>query len=564
MNATLLLEHYARIADAPDAIAQLRRFVLDLAVRGKLVDQDATDEPASALLKRIAAEKAKLRLRASVNPVTTDEPPFQLPTGWQWTTIGEICSKTGSGSTPRGGKEVYKPSGFPFLRSQNVYDDGLRLDDVAFIDVETHQRMGSTQVLARDLLLNITGGSMGRCCRIPDDFDAANVSQHVAILRLTISGTESFLHLLVRSPYFQAFIFDEQTGAGRGGLPKNRMDNIAVALPPLAEQRRIVAKVDELMALCDQLEAARKKREAARDKFTLSILTKLNDPNLATFREDARFALANLAPLTTRPEQIKRLRQTILNLAVRGKLVEQDAADEPAKDLVQNIQRPIQDIARGLRLRAPQLPAISDEQAPFELPVGWCWARFPELGAFGRGRSKHRPRNDPALYTDGEYRMIQTGDVARSKGLIQTHTAKYNDVGLAQSRLWPKGTLCITIAANIADSGNLDFAACFPDSVVGFVPAPCFENARYFEYFMRTAKADLLAFAPATAQKNINLDILMQVLIPLPPLAEQQRIIAKVDELMALCDQLEATINTGEQTRSRLLEAVLHETLEPT
>ena len=122
--------------------------------------------------------------------------------------------------------------------------------------------------------------------------------------------------------------------------------------------------------------------------------------------------------------------------------------------------------------------------------------------------------------------------------------------------------MCITIAANIADSGILDFDACFPDSVVGFQPAPEFDNARYFEYFVRTAKANLLEFAPATAQKNINLEILTSVLIPLPPLAEQHRIVAKVDALMALCDRLEASLATADATRQRLLEALLHDALE--
>jgi type I restriction enzyme, S subunit len=125
------------------------------------------------------------------------------------------------------------------------------------------------------------------------------------------------------------------------------------------------------------------------------------------------------------------------------------------------------------------------------------------------------------------------------------------------------GTLCITIAANIADTGILSFEACFPDSVVGFIPASMFKNARYFEYFVRTAKASLLEFAPATAQKNINLDILSQVLIPLPPLEEQHRIVAKVDLLMSLCDQLEASLESAGATRLRLREALLTEALVP-
>lgn len=129
--------------------------------------------------------------------------------------------------------------------------------------------------------------------------------------------------------------------------------------------------------------------------------------------------------------------------------------------------------------------------------------------------------------------------------------------------LWPKGTLCTTIAANIVDSGILDFDACFPDSVVGFIPASVFQSARYFEYFVRTAKANLLEFAPATAQKNINLEILEAVLIPLPPLAEQHRFVVKVDALMSLCDRLEAALSEADATRSGLLEALLHNALAP-
>ena len=262
MNADRLLSHFDRIADAPDAIPRMRRFILDLAVRGKLVEQDPEDEPASELLKRIEKEKARLvkageiRKTSPASPVSQNNAPFNIPIGWAWSTIGGICSKTGSGSTPRGGKAAYKPSGIVFLRSQNVYDDGLRLNDVAYIDSTIHERMSGTAVEKLDLLLNITGGSIGRCCLAPDGLGEANINQHVAIIRTAIDGPQHFLHCLILSPYFQASIFDEQTGAGRGGLPKYKMDRIPVALPPLAEQRRIVSRVNELMALCDQLEAS--------------------------------------------------------------------------------------------------------------------------------------------------------------------------------------------------------------------------------------------------------------------------------------------------------------------
>ena len=226
MNAEHLLTHFDRLTDAPDAIPRLRRFILDLAVRGKLVEQDPEDEPAGELLKRIAAEKMRLVEAGEIKKARprlpiSDETPFNLPDGWAWSTVGEICSKTGSGSTPRGGKNTYKEEGIVFLRSQNVYDDGLRLHDVAYIDAVTHAKMSGTAVRPGDLLLNITGGSMGRCCRVPDDFDEANISQHVAIIRIAVHGLQDFVHRLILSSYFQSFIFGEQTGAGRGGLPKN-------------------------------------------------------------------------------------------------------------------------------------------------------------------------------------------------------------------------------------------------------------------------------------------------------------------------------------------------------
>jgi type I restriction enzyme, S subunit len=160
MNTERLLTHFDRIADAPDAIPRLRRFILDLAVRGKLMAQDPTDEPATELLGRIEREKARLVNSGEIRerepePLRPDEVPFILPAKWAWTRLGEICTKTGSGSTPRGGQSTYQQHGVLFLRSQNVYYNGLRLDDVAFIDQETHQRMSGTVVRPADLLLPV-------------------------------------------------------------------------------------------------------------------------------------------------------------------------------------------------------------------------------------------------------------------------------------------------------------------------------------------------------------------------------------------------------------------------
>lgn len=569
MNAERLLQHYEQIADAPDAIARLRRFILDLAVRGKLVPQDSADEPATELLKRIAAEKSRLveagEIRVRTNSSQNRSLPirFACPPGWSMTTLGEVAFKITDGAhkTP-----TYVERGIPFVSVKDFSGGALDLSRTRFIPENEHRLLYQRCDPKRGDILLGRIGTLGKAVLVETDIEFS-LFVSVGLIRFHHHNMNpSFFRLLLNSPFVEAEFDRIKIGGGTHTNKLNLGDlhTVALPLPPLAEQHRIVAKVDELMALCDALEAARTERETKRDRLAAASLARLNTPDPETFREDARFTLDALPALTTRPDQIKQLRQTILNLAVCGKLVPQDPADEPAEELLKRIAKEQASLVRERKAKRQEaLPEIDHDQGPFELPDGWTWGRFPELGTFGRGKSKHRPRNDPALFDGGGHLMIQTGDVARSRGVIETYTSKYNDFGLAQSFKWPKGTLCITIAANIADSGILTFDACFPDSVVGFIPASMFENARYFEYFVRTAKANLLEFAPATAQKNINLEILMQVLIPIPPLAEQRRIVAKVDELMALCDQLETSLTSADETRKKLLDALLAEALVP-
>jgi type I restriction enzyme S subunit len=184
------------------------------------------------------------------------------------------------------------------------------------------------------------------------------------------------------------------------------------------------------------------------------------------------------------------------------------------------------------------------------------WARLSDLGEFGRGKSRHRPRNDPRLF-GGKYPFIQTGEIARSGGRITAHTQSYSEFGLAQSRLWPIGTVCITIAANIADSALLTYPACFPDSVVGLVSASDVCVPEYIEFFIRTARNDLSQFAPATAQKNINLKILNEVMVPLPPLEEQREIVQRDEELLEIAARAERHVAMTNGRSDKLLQAVL-------
>jgi len=540
MNADRLLAHFEKISEAPHAVDRLRRFVLDLAVRGKLVEQDPGEGTATDLLSqhRVVAE------------ASGEMQPFPLPNSWAWVPVGVVCSKTGSGSTPRGGKTAYVSKGIPFLRSQNVHDDGLTLDDVAYIDAATHSKMIGTAVHPDDLLLNITGGSMGRCCHVPSSFREGNVSQHVAILRVAIPGTQAFLHKCIISPFFQSLIFDEQTGAGRGGLPKNRMDRLPVPLPPLAEQHRIVEKVDELMQLCDRLEASQAERETRRDRLVASSLNRLGSPDGSDpdeFKKDAGFQLSNLNRLSTKREHIQEIRKAILNLAVRGKLVKQEeSAISVAKTLGITATKEPTDLPRTwIRLTLGQIALRMDsgwspqcEKVRRTSSEEWAVLRTTSVQPLAFDCREHKVL-PPKLTPRPQYEA-QEGD------LLVTRAGPKNRVGVCcvVDRVEPR--LMISdklIRVHVRDGLSPHFIALAL-------------NTGESQAAMEASKSGM-----AVMQMNVSQDKLKAIHIPLPPLAEQKRIVAKVDELMAICDQLEKQLESQQKDSRRLLEALLHEAL---
>jgi type I restriction enzyme, S subunit len=270
-------------------------------------------------------------------------------------------------------------------------------------------------------------------------------------------------------------------------------------------------------------------------------------------------AVANLQRVKA---NIKRYKASVLKAAVEGRLVGTEATlarregrtYETGEQLLQRIldERRTRWNGKG-KYKEPIAP-VTDELP--ELPEGWFWATMPQLGELNRGKSKHRPRDDKALF-GGPYPFIQTGDVRRSDGSITEFTQTYSEFGLAQSRLWPPGTLCITIAANIAETGILKMSACFPDSVVGFIPQQASPTVEYVECFIRTARDRLDRFASATAQKNINLEVLEAVAIPTPPLAEQARIVAEVDRHLSIIREVEAEVDATLQRAKALRQATL-------
>jgi type I restriction enzyme, S subunit len=562
MDAEQLLEHFDRVAEAPGSIAALRRFILDLAVRGKLVDQDPNDEPASELLKRIQVEKARLVKEGILKKgkqfldVEKNEVNFNIPTNWRWVRIRQVTSDRG---------QTIPKSDFTYIDVTAINKELGYIADAKTLSASEAPSRARKLVQKNDVIYSCVRPYLLNIAIVDAEIIPPPIaSTAFAILYGFDLVLPKYLWITLRSPFMIENVESKMRGQAYPAINDADFAFLPMPLPPLAEQHRIVAKVDELMDLCDRLEAAQKNRENLRDRLVAASLHQLNqaaDSN-EEFFDRARFYFDNLAKLSVRSEHIKQLRQTILELAVRGKLIPQNTNDEPASKLLHQIQIKKKQLVDNREVKSDIiLPPVNDADAPFQLPLGWTWARFPEIGIFGRGKSKHRPRNDSSLFRDGTHFFVQTGDVARSHGNITSYSNKYNEMGLAQSKKWPKGTLCITIAANIADSGILSFDACFPDSIVGFIPEPMFLGARYFEYFIRTAKANLLEYAPATAQKNINLGILNAVLIPLPPLTEQHRIVTRIDELMVLCDRLEIQISNTQIDSHQLLESLIQKTL---
>jgi type I restriction enzyme, S subunit len=536
-------------------IEKLRALILDLAVRGKLAQQDPNDEPADQLLKQIASDvKSKAKANVLQNSQTKSQTALKqtqalpLPRGWVLTCLGNVVLGHLGGGTPSKSNPKYWNGEIRWASVKDVGKTKFLLETEDSITQQGLENSSSNLIPANNLLV-VTRMGLGQLSinkievAINQDIRALIPSSHMDIDYI-----------------YNYFLTCKIDGAGLTvkGIRLEKLLEMAFPLPPLAEQHRIVAKVDELMGLCDRLEAGAYDAIAAHQLLVTNLLATLtNSKNAADFAHSWKRIETHFDTLFTTEESINHLIQTILQLAVMGKLVPQDAKDEPASELLKQVRQTRIKIASQQKMRKlMQHNSEKNSAKPFDLPSGWQWATFPELGIFDRGKSKHRPRNDPKLFTPGIHPLVQTGEVARADEYIREFHSEYSDVGLAQSRMWPKGTLCITIAANIADTAILDFDACFPDSVVGFIPFEPIISPRYFLHFMKTAKADLLKYAPSTAQKNINIGILDSVQIPIPPIEEMTRIVQKVDSLISICGKLKARLNQAQHQQIQFADAI--------
>lgn len=419
----------------------------------------------------------------------------ELPKGWAKTTLLETVELHDSRRVPLNAsqREVMKGE-YPYYGANGLVD---HVNDFIFD--------GHYVLLAED------GGNFdkperGVAYEVQGKFW---VNNHAHILTGQGGIPPRFLLHLLNAIDWMPFI----GGTTRAKLTQAGMENVRILLPPLAEQWRIVEKLDGILA-----KTARARKELDRI-----------------------------------PSLIIHYKKSILAAAFSGKLT----ADWRTLHLLESVQTAeISSTCTNRRRKTEKKLADGDFDPPFSLPSTWKWIPLPQLGLLDRGKSRHRPRNDRTLY-GGPYPFVQTGDIKAARGHLFTYSQTYNETGLAQSRLWPKGTLCITIAANIAETAILEIDACFPDSIVGFTADQNYCLPTFVEFFFRTVKSDLAAFAPATAQKNINLETLSALYIPTPPIDEQHEVVSRIEAAFAWLDKVAAEHGRAVHLLPKLEQAIL-------
>ncbi|MFQ2081931.1 MULTISPECIES: restriction endonuclease subunit S [unclassified Aeromonas] len=552
-------------------IKKLRELILELAVRGKLVPQDPSDEPASVLLERIAAEmgrlvkEGKIKKPKALPQISEQDKQFELPEGWEWVTLGSLGVIT---SSSRVNKKDWVATGVPFFRTREIVQLSKfgMCDNELFISERLYDELISSGTVPEKNDVMLTGvGTIG----IPyvvmehDRFYFKDAS--VLIFKNIFNLQPNYLDLFFRSPCWIEQIHDGSMGTTVHTLTIVRANAIKIPIPPAEEQQRIVAKVVELMALCDQLEQRSESQLAAHQMLVETLLATLTDcidaDELA--QNWARLS-THFDTLFTTEASIDALKQTTLQLAVMGKLVPQDPSDEPASALLERIAAKKALLVKEKKIKKDKpLPAISEDEKPFELPQGWAWCRFEDIVDIQSGITKGRKLINRALTTVPYLSVanVQRGyvDVTGIKSVelpideVEKYQVLTGDLLITEGGDWDKvGRTAIWAdeMPYVAHQNHVFKARKFLQE----------QDESWLEMFLNGPSArDYFAGSSkqTTNLASINKTQLRGCLIAIPPKNEKSCIVAKVDELMNLCDQLKARLQTSQQTQLALAESLV-------
>ena len=567
MTNTMLLERFEALADAPNGIPKLRKLILQMAVHGKLVPQDRNDEPASELLKRIREEKQCLiaegviRKQKPTPALGADKGTWTLPVNWAWTRTGEVAYLVRGITFPASAKSKHRSEDrIACLRTTNVQGE-VMWDDLLYVSRE-YVRHAAQSVRARDLMISLANSYelVGKVALVREIPEEAAFGGFIGALRTAVIPPAYLLHLF-RSPYMQSKLRASSSQTTNiANISLKSLNPIPIPIPPLAEQKRIVSKVDELMALCDDLEIkqqAKRTKQISLNRASLHILTEPSVTSLATAWHRVR---DHFDHLYTSPEAVSDLRQTILQLAVMGRLVPQDPTDEPASELLKKIQAEKHRLIAEGTIRKPKLlPPIAPDERTYEPPNGWEWSRLEDISD---------------KITDGEHispAKTNVGVMLLTAKHVLGHTISTKDPQFVapddarhfRLRCDPlRGDVLICSRGTIGRSAvvDTDEIFCLMGSVIQLRANECM-NSGYVHRLLSTSRAQewMSSSSGATAVKALYLKDIRACPIPVPPAAEQVRIVAKVDELMTLCNNLESKLQQTQTDADNLLTAIAHE-----
>jgi type I restriction enzyme S subunit len=545
-------------------IKKLRELILELAVRGKLVPQEPNDEPASVLLERIAAEKAqlvkdkKLKKQKSGGKVIDDEVLFDLPSSWEWTRLSEIAEIGPRNTDVKDELEVsFIP--MPLISTSYKGDHGSEIKHWKDI------KKGYTHFCDGDIALaKITpcfeNSKAAVFSNLKNGIGAGTTELHVA-RPVTDLFEALFVLLYLKAPMFLKVGETKMTGsAGQKRVPKDFFAGNPLPFPPQKEQHRIVAKVDELMTLCDQLE---QQTEASIEAHQLLVITLLNT---LTNSADADELMENWARISdhfdtlfTTEESIDQLKQTILQLAVMGKLVPQDPNDEPASVLLERIAEEKTQLIKDKKIKKQKaLPPIADDEKPFDQPKGWEWCRLINLVTI-LGDGLH---GTPEYSEHGEYFFINGNNLSNGTIKIKPETKRVaEEQYLKYKKKLNDRTVLVSINGTL---GNVGF---YNNEAVMLGKSAC-----YFNLFQNISKNYVkniiqspyfrdyaLSVATGSTIKNLGLKAMNSFVLGVPPLQEQNQIVDKIDELMILCEHLKVQLKESQTTQLHLTDAIIEQ-----
>ena len=550
-------KHFDIAFSAPGGIKKLRELILSLAMQGKLVQQDPNDQPASELLKDIEVEKrrlaqeGKMREPKPMPEIKPEDVPYELPRSWEWVKLGKISEVNG---------------GFAFKSSKYV-NDGVRVVRISDFDERGFKNhkivryafsndLNQFKLEPNNILMAMTGGTVGKSLLVKALSEPMVVNQRVATIKILPDVLPEFVNSLIQTDLIQRVIHAAKNSTN-DNISMGDITGFCVPLPPLPEQKRIVAKIDQLMARCDELENLRAKREQKRLTVHISALNSLLDA-----KENDSFAAAwdfinrHFGELYSVKENVTELRKAILQLAVMGKLVPQDPTDQPASELLKEIEAEKRILVKEKALRTEANEHIEKDEEYLESPKGWKYCRLGNLARFIDYRGKTPDKVDLGI-------PLITAKNVRF-GYINREPFEYvteEEYISWMSRGIPKvGDLLFTTEAPLGNIAVIDIHERFAlaQRVICFQPHQP-EMADYLKWLImsRPVQSQLMLNATGMTAKGIKASKLKEIPLPVPPLAEQQRIVNKIDQLMALCDQLETQINAKACKESVFLNVVM-------